>query len=301
MSSRHARRRRRSYGNPLLVFALLIGGMGFVLGLAYAWFINPVQYVDVEPAQLAEEQQRTYLILISLTYASDGDLGRAQARLRTLGLQDDAGTRLAEVADEAATLGLADHSVRALANLALALGGQPGPALAFAGTIQPPPTLPDAFAITPFAPTPTPVSPTPTVPTETPTLATDQPTPTLTPTPPRSQYVIADGTTVCDEDQTPGLLVIIVQGEEGEERPGVELRAEWEDGQDRFFTGLKPEESPGYADFLMTEGETYRVQVVDEDGDPASDLSGEITPGQCLPAAGGDPQLEGYELVFREQ
>ena len=35
----------------------------------------------------------------------------------------------------------------------------------------------------------------------------------------------------------------------------------WDEGQDRFFTGLKPELGLGYADFSVTEGVTYSLQL----------------------------------------
>lgn len=294
--TRHVRRSRSSRVFPFA--ALLLGAVGLIAGLGYSWFVNPVEYVDVEPDQLGDEEQRTYLILVSLGYASDGDLARAEQRLAAMGLDDDPGTALAKTADEAATLGLAETSVRALTNLALALGGEPELAMSFAGTLTGPLTLPPSPAAgTVFAPT---IAPTPT---ETPTPVT--PTPptdgsiTPSPTPSGNRYVVADQSAFCDTDLTPALLTVSVQDVNGEGVPGVEIVAQWEGGQERFFTGLKPEQGAGYADFVMAEGLTYAVQVV-EDGDTESRVVSGVQTGPCTPEDSTEAYLSGYRLLFRQ-
>jgi len=47
----------------------------------------------------------------------------------------------------------------------------------------------------------------------------------------------------------------------GEGVPGVEALVIWDEGQDRFFTGLKPELGLGYADFTMEPGTLYSLQL----------------------------------------
>jgi len=296
MVTRHVRRPRTSRTFPF--GALLLGVVGLTVGLGYAWFVNPVEYVDVEPAQLADEEQRTYLILVSLGYASDGDLSRARQRLAAMGLDDDPGAALAEVADEAATLGLADTSVRALTNLALALGGEPELAMPFAGTLAGPPALPPSpVPGTVFAPTVAP-SATPTPPPATPTPPAEG-TITPSPTPSGNRYVLADQASFCDADVTPGLLIVSVQDANGDGVPGVEIVAKWEGGQDSFFTGLKPEQGPGYADFVMMEGLSYSVEIV-EDGDTESRVVSDLQTGLCTPEDSTEAHLQGYRLLFRQ-
>lgn len=43
--------------------------------------------------------------------------------------------------------------------------------------------------------------------------------------------------------------------------PGVEVWLTWSDGADRAITGLKPGQSPGYADFTMTPDTAYTISV----------------------------------------
>jgi hypothetical protein len=52
----------------------------------------------------------------------------------------------------------------------------------------------------------------------------------------------------------------------------VEVTVVWEGGEDRFFTGLKPEKGPGYADFSMEPGVVYTLQLA-SGGQPVPDLS----------------------------
>ncbi|NIW47254.1 MAG: hypothetical protein GWN30_21650, partial [Gammaproteobacteria bacterium] len=45
--------------------------------------------------------------------------------------------------------------------------------------------------------------------------------------------------------------------------PGVEINIRWENNQESFYTGLKPEFGVGYADYIMTPGIVYTLQVAD--------------------------------------
>lgn len=45
--------------------------------------------------------------------------------------------------------------------------------------------------------------------------------------------------------------------------PGVEIIVTWNGGEDRFFTGFKPELGNGYADFQMADAVSYNVRAVD--------------------------------------
>jgi hypothetical protein len=47
---------------------------------------------------------------------------------------------------------------------------------------------------------------------------------------------------------------------------GVEALVVWDTGQSTFFTGLKPELGPGFADFTMQEEVTYSLQLIQGDG-----------------------------------
>jgi hypothetical protein len=50
-----------------------------------------------------------------------------------------------------------------------------------------------------------------------------------------------------------------VQDLEGNGLPGIDVWITWDGGADRFVTGLKPESGPGFGDFDMQPGASYRV------------------------------------------
>jgi hypothetical protein len=63
-----------------------------------------------------------------------------------------------------------------------------------------------------------------------------------------------------------------VQDASGQPAPGVEVVVSWDGGEDRFFTGLKPELGLGYADFSMTPGVDYSLRLA-QGGDLVSGLA----------------------------
>ena len=60
---------------------------GLVIGLLYGWLIQPVEYVDTAPNTLHPEYRSDYVLMVAETYAAEGDIGRAQVRLASLGPQ----------------------------------------------------------------------------------------------------------------------------------------------------------------------------------------------------------------------
>lgn len=62
--------------------------LGIVLGLVYAWLINPVVYENTEPASLTEENKAIYRSLIAQVFAATGYFERATRRLALLDDQD---------------------------------------------------------------------------------------------------------------------------------------------------------------------------------------------------------------------
>jgi hypothetical protein len=55
----------------------------------------------------------------------------------------------------------------------------------------------------------------------------------------------------------------------------------WNTGQDRFFTGLRPEKGKGYADFTMAPQVEYDVSLAGFRGDTAGGISSTLSPGIC--------------------
>lgn len=288
-------RRRNAGGAPrvsaasFLLLGLLVGLAG---GLFYAWVLSPVVYTDASPARLDESYTETYLFLVSESYALTGNWEEAQERLAVLA-SEDVDQRVARLFEQSLREGRPAAQVRNLAFLTQQLGGE-SPALSLFGpTPQPPPVTPTQApaAMTPTAtllPTPSPTSP----PTRTPppTLtpsATPQATPTSQP-----DFRLLSQERVCDEEAPAPRIEVLVLDAEEEPLPGIEVVISWEGGSDRFFTGFRPDVSPGYGDFLMAPDVSYSVLLAA--GSPT--ISGlRIEP--CTASEGG---LEGgWRLTFQ--
>ena len=86
--------------------------------------------------------------------------------------------------------------------------------------------------------------------------------PTANPThTPIYDYILLDQEQVCDAGLTAPLIQVQVIDANGQPLPGVQVVITWTDGQDRFYSGLKPEISPGYGDFTMTPETVYSVAI----------------------------------------
>jgi len=275
--------------------------LGLAFGLVYAWVIAPVQYVDTTPASLRADFKEQYRALIAVAYLSNGELDRAKARLKLLN-DIDPGQQLAVQAQLAQTSGAPESEVRGLALLAVSYNPQ------F--------TLPSPVESTPASPTVAPsstLSPTPvivltataTLMPETPQIthtitvtlsgprSTVTPLPSLTPSPtPGAPFVIEDQTLICEPKPSQPLIEVETLDAAGQPVPGVEIIVSWDKGEDHFFTGLKPEVSPGYADFTMTPGVKYILQLADG-GEAIPDL----TPTECE-ASDGSRFWGSWKLTF---
>jgi hypothetical protein len=108
---------------------------------------------------------------------------------------------------------------------------------------------------------------------------------------------VAQSVVLCDETSG-GLLRIYVRDRLGVGVPGVEIMVSWAGGEDRLFTGFKPDIDPGYADFQMEPGERYQIKLVSvaaEVAVPEVSLSGNNLCAN-LPA-GIDPS---WQIVFEQ-
>jgi hypothetical protein len=127
----------------------------------------------------------------------------------------------------------------------------------------------------------------------TPTLRpTRTPRPTLTPTitaTPEPRFALVRQESLCEES---GVLRVTVLDGEGLPQPNVELLIRWENGEDRFFTGLKPERGVGYADYDLVPGTSYQVGIVGMESDVATG----IETVSCAEGA-----RTSWELLFRLQ
>ena len=274
------------------LFALIVG---FGLGLAYAWVLSPVQYVDAEPRILRSDFKDHFRSAIAAAYASNADLERARARLALLG-DSDPSQALAAQAQRMLAAGESPETVQQVAWLASALQGKQlvvnPPATEIVGTLTvTSETFEPMTAAVETSDQPTEVEATGTpVP-----VLTATPKPTQTPTPTLgAPYQLVGQDTVCDTALAEGLLQVIVINASRRQIPGAEIIITWNSGEEHVFTGMKPELGHGYADFIMTPDITYTVRMADG-GTPASEL---FVPN-CNNSE-GESYLGGMRITFQQ-
>jgi hypothetical protein len=264
--------------NRNLVVAVVGLAVGLGLGLLYAWGISPVAYKDTTPASLGAANKAAYLRLVAQAYVVEGNLDRARSRLAALGEPSPA-PQIAALAQQAAAAGENAQTVRALAALASALGAGPQtPTAAPTPTARPTATR---------APTPT-STPRPTV---TPYLLPTH-APTLTPP---GVFMFSGKRLICDANLKQPLIQVLTVGTGGEPVPGVEVIVKWADGNDHFFTGLKPELGPGYGDFVMQPNVDYTVYLA---SNPAAAVAG-LTTEMCT-GTEGQTYSGSWQLLFSQ-
>ncbi len=282
-----------------IIITLLIG-LG--LGLAYSWLISPVTYVDASPAILRVDFKDQYRTVIAASYASTHDLPRARARLELLGDVDPVG-ELSAQAQRMLASGEPFDSVSSLAQLATDL--QQGFA-SVASTNTPftvvvnTPTLEPPFAETPLS-TETFIFDEPTLSFEQTPLIPQQPIAPSTPrptSPPNpaagSPFTLVGQDTVCDTSLKEGLLQVILMDSRRRQVPGIKIIVTWNQGEDNFFTGLKPELGNGYADFIMKADTVYSVRVVE-----GGSFVPNITSPTCTDSNGAN-YMGGLLLTFQQ-
>lgn len=298
---------------PARQIALLIGLVtGLTLGLAYTWVVNPVELVNTYPALLRTDYRWDWVRLAALSYAADGNLERARARLDGLKHEDIAGAMQALI-EEYAAAGRPASTLRRLTTLADALDVYTPAMLVYLQTPGPSPPAPVRTPTPKPTRTPTPLA--------TPSLVTPnpEPTPTFTPTPhtdsspptPTSELTatlptatptpsllarlhLAQQEQVCEPGQTPH-IEIVVRDEGGDGVAGVEVWLMWSDGADRAVTGLKPQNGAGYADFNAQPGVTYTLGT--------SELGMPLVTGlriEPCPTEGGEEPLMGSWRIVLE-
>jgi len=295
-SSRYPGQDRPQEPQPPRVAAASLFLLGLILGLTgglvYAWLISPVVYVNASPARLSERYKDDYIYLTSQSYALTGDWDTAQERLAELE-EESLPQRVAALFERYLREGAPAPAVRNLAVLTQQVGGD-SPALSLFGpTPRPPQVTPTA---TPAGSTPTAtLLPTPSL---TP-IPTRTPQPTLTPSPtpvptatPRPAYRLLSQERVCEPDEPAPRIEVEVVDAVLDPLPGVEVIISWEGGRDRFYTGFRSDQGPGYGDFTMTPGLSYAVTLAE--GSPT--ISG-LRVEPCGEDTGGLPG--GWRLSFQ--
>jgi hypothetical protein len=251
----------------LLAMAAGVGG-----GLLYTWVLEPVDSYESAPDGLRDRDKLLYLTLIGDLYAYEDDLEEAKARLAMLGVEAD-GSTLADYIENHLDGNGRLEEVRNLARLAQDLGAYGG-----------------VLAVFVSEPTPSPV-PSPAVPEQ----ATASPTPPPSPTPVPS-FLLVEQTALCAGVGEPGKITVWIQDMQGNPLPGMEVVVSWANGQDRFFTGLRPERGAGYGDFEMAPGIEYEVSLAGFRGDVVQELTEDLSPGFCQEGV----KAVDWRLVFQE-
>jgi hypothetical protein len=270
-----------------LLIALFVGvATGLALGLMLTWVVWPVQYYDTDPVDLRPEHKEDYIVLVGAAYAVDRDLARAEARLTKLE-EKDVGSVVAGLAGRYLREGRDVEETRSLAKLADALGVSTSAMLVYIATPTPLPTF------TPEGPSVALGPPPPMVPMPTPPAAAGLPRATTTP---GAVFHLLEKRRFC-EGQGGGRILVYVRDEEEQGLPNVRITISWPEGEDEFFTGLKPEEDPGCADFAMQQGMMYNLTIAGAEG--IEGLSTEFSAADC-------PNIEqrvpsSWRLVFQRE
>jgi len=239
----------------LILLGLIIG---LVVALYYAWVIEPVSYTAAGPHRLGEEYKSEYILLISQSYAADGNWDRALSRLEGLNDPDIAETVSLKL-EQHLREGKPAQMLNSLAVVARKLGSR-SPAIAL---FVPPG---DDSAI--MTPTQVKIQPTSTLlPTPTTTaIATDVATPSVTPTDeptptPVSVFKLLKMERICLRNKPIPLIEVVVYDAFLVPIQGVEVLVHWDAGSDHFFTGYHPDHGAGYGDFAMEPETSYSIEV----------------------------------------
>jgi hypothetical protein len=255
-----------------------------ILGLTYAWLIDPVQLYNTTPVLLRSDHRHDWIRLAALGYVADGDHQRVLDRLEGLN-EEDVQVALSALIENYASQGRPAETMRLLSVLAQQLGVETPAMLVYLGTPPPSPTPPPPSpSPPPFIVLPTPVT---------------TPTPSVSPPPVSSPHRVISQTVVCD-GTVPQLKVLVraapeeEEDEEGTALAGVVLWLTWPAGADRAVTGLRPWIDPGYADFMLEPGLPYALSV----GAPNAPVLSGLRVQPCPAGRGEEPRLGSWQVVL---
>ena len=75
--------------HPAVQFVLALS-LGALVGLAYGWIIQPVEFVETAPDSLRRDYRTDYVLMVAEAYSEGEDIELAQRRLAALGPQPPA-------------------------------------------------------------------------------------------------------------------------------------------------------------------------------------------------------------------
>ena len=236
---------------------------GLVAGLILAWILWPPRVTGVSPASLDESYKEQYRLMTSLAFASSGDLGRAQARIALL--QDGDPVRaLTSQAQVALGNSATQREARALAGLASAMQAFFSSQAATAEAINTPNPEEQSQVSTPFE------------------SGAES-----------AAYDLENQELVCNGVDTPPFLQIFVFDSNANPQAGVQLSLRSQEDVVELSTGLHPEMSPGYAEFILTPRVAYSLSI------NGVEMMGGIQAAACETEA-GQPAWGTWLLLFNE-
>jgi hypothetical protein len=104
----------------LWVFILLALLAGIGIGIAYGWYIDPVDYFDLTPDTLRADYKADYVLMTAEAYHAEQDPGLAARRLAIFGTQSPSAIA-AEGLDYARAQGFSDTEIVLIQELVTAL------------------------------------------------------------------------------------------------------------------------------------------------------------------------------------
>ena len=104
----------------LWVFILLALLAGSGIGIAYGWYIDPVDYFDLTPDTLRADYKADYVLMTAEAYHAEQDPGLAARRLAIFGTQSPSAIA-AEGLDYARAQGFSDTEIVLIQELVTAL------------------------------------------------------------------------------------------------------------------------------------------------------------------------------------
>lgn len=116
-------------------------------------------------------------------------------------------------------------------------------------------------------------------------------TPAFTPTP-GAPFLLLSQEKLCDVELPAPLIQIVALDRYNQPMSGIAVIVTWPGGEERFYTGLKPEKGPGYADFSPAPGVLYSLRL-GENGQPEDNLAALV----CI-RAGGERYWGAWLLKF---
>ncbi len=288
--------RPRRFFSPIGV--ILGFALGLAVGLLIAWVFFPVEEIDVAPWQLQTADREQYLIAIALAYSEDSNLDRAVERLLSLRLNDDPIQAMADTACRLATTGYVNSTSGLQAVRSMMQFYQPqgrvGCADELISAMAAPTQVVDVTLPT-STPTLTPAATKTSTP-ESAILATATPLAVTVPTPANvSAFEAISVNTLCSATES-GLIQVQVYEINGTTGiPGQTIRARWQGGDSYFVTGMIPERGPGFADFQMTEGMSYIIDMPSA----ASPIDTALEAVPCTDPNTGERAITSYRVIFR--